>query len=233
MLYARLCDLTIKIENIHPAIPACFGEYLNPEADTCDISLAVTKPELDAECEKYPEYDALYNEFVLIFKKLVPLMIPFGIFFFHSAAVSLDNNGYLFCGKSGQGKSTHAILWQDVLGAEVINSDKPLLKLEDDGIYAYGTPWSGKERLQKNTRVRIRAAAFIEQSSENSIKKLTSAEVLANLFNQTVYIADVELNRMLMSHLDRFLTEIPFYRLWCNISDDAVKLSYETLKKEI
>lgn len=233
MFFCKICDLTVAVDNIHPSIPPRFAEYLTDRTETPDILLAPTRAELEVECAAYPNFSADYNEFVLLFKKLTPLLLPHNIFFFHSAILSYEGAGYLFTGKSGTGKSTHAILWQKHLGAEIINGDKPLFALRDDGFYAYGNPWAGKEELHRNTRVKLKAAAFLEQSAENSIRRMTSAEVLARFFNQTVYEKDPELNAMLMTLSDKFIFQIPFYLLKCDISKEAVMTAYNAMKGEL
>ncbi len=220
------------MDNIHPAIPSCFNGYIIDSTAKPDLKLSLTAADIDAENAKYPENSAVYNEMMVIFKKLTMLLPEYNTFFLHSAVAELDGDGYIFTGKSGAGKSTHAILWQNHLGAEIINCDKPLFRLLDGEFYAYGNPWAGKEGLHKNNRVRVKAAAFIEQASENDISKMSSAEVLSKLFNQTVYINEPRLNAKLLGLLDEFLLKIPFYRLRCDISKSAAELAYSVMKED-
>ena len=35
----------------------------------------------------------------------------------------------------------------------MVNDDKPILRIKDDGIYVCGTPWCGKHGLQTNVEV--------------------------------------------------------------------------------
>ena len=75
-----------------------------------------------------------------------------GTALFHSATVSLDGKGYMFLGKSGTGKSTHARLWlQNIPGTELMNDDNPAVRIKADGTaVVYGTPWSGKTPCYRN-----------------------------------------------------------------------------------
>jgi serine kinase of HPr protein (carbohydrate metabolism regulator) len=54
-------------------------------------------------------------------------------FLFHGSAIAVDGVGYLFTAKSGTGKSTHARLWRELLGARavMVNDDKPLLRVTE------------------------------------------------------------------------------------------------------
>lgn len=67
----------------------------------------------------------------------------------HGAVVAWKDQGYLFTAPSGTGKSTHLALWKKYLGdqAEVINGDKPFLKVMEDEVWVYGTPWAGKRTV--------------------------------------------------------------------------------------
>ena len=71
---------------------------------------------------------------------------------FHAAVIRNKERGYLFLGKSGTGKSTHARLWlQYNEGSTLLNDDNPVVRLfkgEDGKISTkvYGSPWSGKTR---------------------------------------------------------------------------------------
>ena len=51
----------------------------------------------------------------------------------------------LFTVKNRTGKSIHTKFWREVFGerAVMVNDDKPLLKLTEDGVLACGTPWDG------------------------------------------------------------------------------------------
>ena len=87
----------------------------------------------------------------------------------HSSAVTLNNQGYLFLGKSGTGKSTHSSLWLDTFqGCELLNDDNPIIRLSSDNIpWVFGSPWSGKTDCYKNKGVKIGGIAGLIQNKEN------------------------------------------------------------------
>jgi hypothetical protein len=71
-----------------------------------------------------------------------------------------------------------------------------------------GTPWSGKNDLNRNESIPLKAVAFLEQGTENTIKRLSTAEALPLLFEQTLRPAkDVDNLTFL---LDRLLKEVRF-----------------------
>lgn len=69
----------------------------------------------------------------------------------HASAISHNGKAYLFMGKSGTGKSTHAALWlQHIEDTELINDDNPTVRVIEEKTLIYGTPWSGKTQCYKN-----------------------------------------------------------------------------------
>lgn len=86
----------------------------------------------------------------------------------HAAAVALDGKAYLFMGRSGTGKSTHAVLWQRRFPqAELLNDDNPTVRMEDGRAVAYGTPWSGKTPCYKDKSFPIGGIVRLAQAGVN------------------------------------------------------------------
>ena len=152
--------------------------------------------------------------------------------FIHSAVVEKDGQGFMFTGKSGVGKSTHILKWLEVFGGDVkvINGDKPIVRFFDDGIYAYSDAWNGKENIKASGKTKLKAVCFLEQGEENKIKKADGHEVFKRLLNQTVIPEKPQRKLKHFEFLDRFINELNFYVMECDISDEAVMLSYNTMK---
>lgn len=150
---------------------------------------------------------------------------------FHSSAIMVDGDAYLFTAPSGTGKSTHARLWREMLGdrAVMINDDKPMVRYVDGAFYVYGTPWNGKHRLDTNARAKIKAICAISQAKENSIRKATAGEMLMVILNQTIRPDNEREIDKLFSILDKMLRSVDLYKLGCNISREAAELSYKTM----
>jgi len=148
--------------------------------------------------------------------------------------VAWKRTGYIFTAPSGTGKTTHVRLWEKYLGsdAEIINGDKPILEVKEDEIVAYGTPWAGKERLQKNTCVPVRGICFLRQSEINTIHKLSKKEALLLLLPQIYIMSDSQKAGKTLELFSEVLERIPIYEFRCNISEQAVKCSFDILTAE-
>ena len=204
--------------------------YLADSGLQADINIHISRNLIQEMQHNNPHLTYDDCEYIYTGEVFYKALIGFGGMLLHASAVSLDGDAYLFSAKSGGGKSTHASLWLAFFGgrAHIINDDKPALRLIDNKILVFGTPWSGKTDLNRNESVPLKAITFLEQGLENKITKLTTKEVLPLLFSQTLRpVSGVDTLTFL---IDRLLKDIPFYKLVCDRSMDAVRCSYNAMR---
>lgn len=161
-------------------------------------------------------------------------LLDYNGFCLHSSAIAVDNQAVLFAAKSGTGKSTHTRLWREYFGEDkaiIINDDKPAIRWMDDGIfYAYGTPWSGKTDLNTNVKVPLAAIVLLERSDTNWIKPVDRREAVMQIYVHALKPEDGDKDKTekLMDIVGKTAEKISVYRMGCTISEEAVKLAYET-----
>lgn len=149
----------------------------------------------------------------------------------HGAVISVQGDGYLFTAPSGTGKSTHVSLWKKYIdGVEIINGDKPFLRVTDHGIWAYGTPWAGKEGWQKNEGVLLKGICLLMRGKENRVSMLVQEQVLAFLIRQIYYTDNPEMAGKTLELLDQVMKQIYFYEVSCNVSKEAALCCYDGLR---
>ena len=151
----------------------------------------------------------------------------------HASCVVVDDRAYLFSAPCGTGKSTHVRLWLKLFGerAYILNDDKPALRVIDGTVYAYGTPWSGKDDCSRNARVELGGIAVVKRAAENSIRKLATHEAIFALMNQTARSVLPEAMQRCMGTIERIVETGKIYELSCNMDITAAKLSYETMSE--
>ena len=159
-------------------------------------------------------------------------LLKFDGLMLHASAVAMEGHAYLFSGPCGRGKSTHTRLWQSTFGeaASVFNDDKPALRRLSDGWYAYGTPWCGKDGINKNEKWPLAGICFLKKAEQNRIRRLEAAEALPLLLGQTTYRLYPEKMELLLGLVDRLLREVPVYELENLPTEDAARLSFETMR---
>lgn len=150
---------------------------------------------------------------------------------FHSSAISYKGNGILFSAPSGTGKSTHTSLWKDVFGEDVsiFNDDTPILKIENDVCFAYGTPWSGKTAINSNIKVPLKAIVCLDRAETNLARKLTGLDAFYRVFNEFRKPPVGMLLDNCLTLMDCVLQKVPVFELLCNKEKDAVTTIYEAV----
>jgi len=155
-----------------------------------------------------------------------------GTVLFHAAAVSLDGKGYMFLGKSGTGKSTHARLWiQNLQGVELMNDDNPAVRIKADGTATvYGTPWSGKTPCYRNISAPLGGVVLLSQAPYNKITRLNGigayAAVVASISGKRW---DSKIADGLHDTENALATYIPMWHLDCLPDADAAHLCKDTI----
>ena len=230
----KIADVVFDAEFMFGYTAKLCQNYLYSGKEAPEFSIVTVQPDIDKEkalciTEKFPDY---YLESLSVFRKLCDYILACrqGIVF-HSSAVAVDGKAYLFTAPSGTGKSTHARLWREMLKDKVvmINDDKPIVRLIDGEFYVYGTPWNGKHRLDTNCRAKIAAICEIRQGTVNEIKEVSPAEMLLVVLNQTIRPEDLRLMDNLLGILDKLLKEVRLYRLTCDVSEEASRISFEKM----
>lgn len=151
----------------------------------------------------------------------------------HASAVAMDGQAYLFSGPCGRGKSTHTGLWKQTFGdrAQVFNDDKPALRRLDGRWYAYGTPWCGKDGINLNQKWPLVGICFLEQGQENSIRRLSNAEAVVKIMEQTTRRLMPQSMELLLDQMDALIRETPVFELTNRPEPVAARLSYETMRR--
>ncbi len=233
-MYIRIADLNICIENKYDYLPKLCKNYMIEPTDEVDMTVCVSESDIDAEMAiAESPVTRGYAEGVCAYRQICKrLPSEHGAYLFHSAVIEYEGEGYAFSAKSGTGKSTHISLWAKKFGRDVhvVNGDKPIMKFVGDRLYAYGTPWCGKEGWNTNTKVPLKAFCFIERAKENTIRKIGADDAVMRIFHQILTPSDLETADALFPLLDRTLREVPCYVLGCNISEEAALVAYNGMK---
>ncbi len=229
----NLANMTVRIEGVYDTLREYCKEYIATDEKTEDFSIVITPADIQREREngEYERNSDNYIEIIMALLKVADELPGRNKVLMHGAVVAWKQAGYIFTAPSGTGKTTHVRLWKKYLGsdAEIINGDKPILEVREDEIIAYGTPWAGKERLQKNSCVPVKGICFLRQSEKNNIRKLNKSEALVLLLPQIYIMSDSKKAGRTLELFSKMLEWIPVYEFYCNISEQAVRCSFDAL----
>ena len=229
----KLADTTVNIITNSSFAQDFCKDYLTNETNakiTAKADRQDVLKEID-NVETKPSFD--YAEILCIYREIAEALPKFDAFVMHGAAISYNGSGYIFTAPSQTGKTTHLRLWQKyVKGTEIINGDKPILKYSDNSFTVYGTPWSGKEKLNNNIKAPLKAICLLKRGRENKIYRVEPQKNFAALLNQIYLPKDESSAVKTLELFSKLVCTVPIYILECDISENAVKVSFEGLTGE-
>ena len=230
----KIADLQVDIEvKSERLLKQCAAyEDCSQLNSAADITVKVTEREIAASLKRYPNFTEETAEYIRAGGNFYKGLIDFGGIMLHASGVVKDGYAYLFSADSGTGKSTHTRLWcEHIEGAYIINDDKPAIRIINNELFVYGTPFSGKEDLSVNERVKLGGICFLYRSEENVIEKISAEEAIVPILRQTIHQLSEEKLDKFLKLLDDILSNVPVYKMGCNISRQAAMLSYNTMKR--
>lgn len=225
-----IAQLNILIDNKYGYIENMCADYITDAIQT-DFTVSVTDAEIMSE-DDGAGYDLGYLESLAIYRKIAEEMLRFNGFLMHGVVIDVCSKGVMFTAKSGVGKTTHTRLWKQLLNEKmtVVNGDKPLIRIIDEKVYAYGSPWAGKEGMHKNMRTNLDKVCFLERSEVNKCYFIEKDKALEKLLSQ-VYIPKNTLKYLkTLDLLSKFIDKVEFYKIKCNMDISAAKTAYEGMK---
>ena len=202
------------------------------DIDSPDMCVNITDEDLDRWIKHFKSEEFTDQfEYMLAGGSFYQQLLNFDGMMLHASAVVVDEKAYLFSAKSGTGKSTHTELWLKLFGdkAYILNDDKPAIRYEDGKLYAYGTPFSGKHDLSANKRAEVAGICFLERALENSIEQISPKQSVHLMLEQTIRSNEIEFMDKLLFVMDKLLTSVKVYKLYCNMDISAARLAYETM----
>lgn len=238
-----LADKTIEIHSLYEKVYDYCKKYVitKQEQLASDIIIRVTNHDLECEKqinindEQIEKSSALFSmdylEVLFVLRKISLAMLSFNTFLMHGAVVSTKGIGYMFTAPSGVGKTTRTHLWiQNVPDSIVVNGDKPLIKVTDDSVFAYGTPWCGKEGWNNKVSVPLKAIYLIERADkdeDNKIVKISFADAFYTLLMQTYRPNDRNAMNKTLQLLKAMDGKVRFYRFRGTPTAQAICMAYE------
>lgn len=234
MGFYRIADRVFELRNRYNYTERLCADYKTDETKA-DFTIELKDSEINAEdVDDAAKFPPAYLESLAFYRKIAEYLIDDDCILFHASVLTFDGKAYAFTAKSGTGKSTHTALWKKVYGDRVciINGDKPILRRVNengkDRFIVYGTPWCGKEHKNVNTSAELYGICILERSEKNFIERM-GQETVEKLLGQIFVKKDAKYMFNMLGILDSLVTEIPIYRLGCNMNDDAAVVACRAL----
>lgn len=227
----KIADVIVDFDVQYPRLKRQIEDYKYDGDGNTNIKIRFEEQFFKDRLNDFPHLDCDTIEYMFLGAEYYTALVHFNGMMLHSSCVVYDGKAYLFSAPSGTGKSTHTQLWlKRFPGAYILNDDKPAIRITENGIYAYGTPFSGKTDLNVNTGVPIGGICVIERGKTNHIEKIPTDEALFNIMNQTVRPYKEEEMEKMLDTLDKVVRNVPMYKLSCNMELEAAEVAYNGMK---
>ena len=239
----KLAGLLIEINSIHDEIYKMCKDYL-AEGEPADFTVTTSETDIAFEREKsireailehlkptiYPDP---YLETLAVYRKIAVEMLKHDTFLMHGSVVAVSGEAFLFTAPSGTGKTTHTRLWlENIPGAYVVNGDKPLVRVRDGFTEACGTPWAGKEAMNTNVIVPLKAICLLTRGEKNTIREMSFLEAYPHLFQQIYRPTEAETVKKTMELIRRLGESVRIYLLACNMEPEAALVAAEAMMRD-
>lgn len=237
-----LAGIAVGIQSLYDEVYRMCLPYLCDRPE--DFCVRVEPWDIDFEREKSAREAAregrvwmgatdAYLETLAVYRKIAVEMLRYDTFVMHGSAVCAGGEAYLFTAPSGVGKTTHTRLWlRHIPGTFVVNGDKPLIRLQGDRALVCGTPWAGKEAMQANAVVPLRAVCQLIRGEENRVVQASYRDIYPILLQQCYRPSDVAQMQKTMRLVKRMGECVGLYRLQCNMDPEAALTAYAGMKGE-
>lgn len=237
-----MAGLLLRVDNLYPYMEEVCRDYITLPDRKEDAYIEGTPEDVQFSLDWHLKYDHEvvdpgFAEYTQTHQKMYAHIVKYGALWMHAAVVGMDGSAYGFTGPSGYGKSTHAHLWQQVFGerAQIINGDNPIMRKADGVWHAYGTPFGGKHNEQVNIGLPLKGYCFLEHGQSNELlpmdRKAARNRILENMFDFRI-IRRTTLAQLL-DLVEDFTSEVPQYRLICNMDPEAAVVAYTGMQREV
>ena len=229
----KIVGTVLEINAFNESTKKYCGNFLSEEEPNCVITM--TEQDLKNERTNSSDGKVYVNEEIsALYRKIANLLVEENIIVFHSSSFMVNGNAFLITARSGVGKSTHSRNLKQLLGDEFvyINDDKPMLKVEENNVTVYGTPWNGKERRSNDVSSPLRAVLFLSRGATNTYRKIVNKEEIYIKMISQIYLPKEKAKReKALKVADMLLKNVNFYEINVTKDLESAKMTYEEIIK--
>lgn len=230
----------VLIHSIYPRVYDYCESYRIERNSMPDIEIRTDEDMINKEVEQIivpaaPAIDLGGVERLTVLRLVADEILSFDTLLMHGAVIAIGNEAYMFTASSGTGKTTHIQKWlENNKDAYVVNGDKPFVIVRSDYELplACGSPWAGKENLQSNIIVPLKAIVLLERANENHMERISFAQAFPFLLQQVYRPNSKEKMCRTLQLIQRLHSATSFWRFQCNnFKEDCFDIAYNALVK--
>ncbi len=184
MITIEIAGLVIGLDNRYSYMEMIAQDYLS-DKEPMFVVCASDEDIANERANGIVGFDDAYVEAIALYRKISEILPSYDAFLFHGVAIELNGGAYIITADSGVGKTTHTRLWlSEFSDVDIINGDKPIIRIIDGVVYAFGTPWNGKERYGKNSMAQVKGFVFLERAEKNRAYPILPEDAVIRFMSQ-------------------------------------------------
>ena len=229
----KIAEKVLEINAFNETTKKYCGKFLSEE----EPNYVITMTEEDLKNERTNSEDGkvyVNEEISALYRKIADLLVEENTVVFHSSSFMVNGNAFLITARSGVGKSTHSRNLNAYIGDDFvyINDDKPLIRVEENKVTVYGTPWNGKERRGNDISAPLKAIMFLSRGETNTYRKIVNKEEIYVKMISQIYLPKEKAKReKALKVADQILKNINFYEINVTKDIESAKMTYEEIIK--
>ena len=238
----KIAGLTAQVQPLFESTAAYCRNYFTDESPAFHIvvkddDLTFEQLMLDAEAReeglKLRKFTDPFLERTAIQRRIAEELLKHDTLLLHGSTIAVGGQAYLFTAACGTGKSTHVRLWRETFGdqAVMINDDKTFLRICENSVVAFGSPWSGKHGLDTNISGLLQGICVLNRGSENVIWRADPESVIELLHHQSFLSADPDLQQKTRKLVEILAQKVPLWEMECTKDRSAADISFAAMSK--
>jgi len=236
----EIAGLVAQVQPMFGSTREYCRRYLSDRAPDCFVTVtgedltyqqALAEQEAIEEGIRVRKFPEPFLERATLQRKIAQELLSRDTLLLHGSTVAVDGAAYLFTAPCGTGKSTHTRFWRGTFGnrAVMVNDDKTFLQITDSGVFAYGSPWSGKHGLDTNICIPLAGICFLSRGAEDVIQRGKPEDCLGELLHQS-FLPEEPQGRAKAMALGKTLSQrVPLWEMQCTKDPAAALVSYEAM----
>ena len=111
----------------------------------------------------------------------------------------------------------------------MVNDDKPIIRVSEDGVSIYGTPWDGKDRLSTNTSARLAGIGLLERGDVDTAVPAVDGSSITELMRHSYRPTTADAMRATLGALIKITASVPIYRVAVTNSAHAAHVTHAAM----
>ena len=176
-----------------------------------------------------------FSEFTLLSCRTSEYLMDHRRFVFHAVAMRWHDRAWLITAPPGIGKTTQYKNLKELHPDEVsiINGDKPIVEIRDDGAFIHPSPWTGKEGWHDAEGAPLAGIIFLKHG-ENVIEPVSPKAMARSAYLSIFQSFDTgEVIQKAAKLAQQLLKSVPLWQLTNRGDLASSALIYDVMKKTI